>query len=538
MNKTIDINLGGLIFHVDEDAFKKLERYMSAVKAKYANTPGGAEIIEDIESRLAELFRQINDQGKEVISLQDVEDVTATMGAPEEFEEIEDEQQDHQKQTYYQHPRRMFRDGERRVIGGVSAGLASYFKIDVIWIRLLFIVLLFAGLGGLLIYLILWIAIPKATTTTDRLMMHGEPVTIASIERSIKTGAEKVEYKARDVGNKVRNYDYSRTGSSMAHASRGFGNVIAQILRVFLKIIGILLIALGIIFLITILIAVIGALFVNFENGNPLASLKDIMPALAFHNSYWQVLSVGLGMALLAPLFLLFYWGLRIIFNLEPLNTSVKGGLALVALIGFIMVIGSAASVGFAFKQEASFTRKQTLPAPADTWYIMAEQDSISRFFNHQNHQGFYSVDNRFYFNMVELDIRQARDSVSYLEYEIEAFGPTYRKALKHTRELPYQARQSGDTLRFKPYYELTKNKKFYAHTVDATLYLATGQKVYLHPSAESVVFDIENLQNYWDQDMLGYTWQMTAAGLNCVDCPESENDRESISNDTLVKNR
>lgn len=519
MNKTIDINLGGLIFHIDEDAYQKLERYMRAVKSKYARTPGGTEIIQDIESRFAELFRQINEEGREVISLQDVENVTATMGAPEDFEDLENESSETGQDHFYAHPRRMFRNGERRVIGGVSAGLASYFKIDVIWIRLLFIVLLFAGLGGLLIYLILWIAIPKATTTSDRLMMQGEPVTIASIERSIKTGAEKMEHKARDVSHRVRQYDYSRTG----HQVRGFGDVLGRILRVVLKIVGVLFIALGIILLISLLMGAMGLLFVNFEGSNPLVNFTELMPAMAFQDSYWQVFTVGLGMALLAPLFLLFYWGLRIIFNLVPLNTSVKGGLALVALIGFIMVIGSAASVGFAFKEEVSYTRKEMLPTPTGVWHLKAEKDSISTFFNKQNHQSFYSVSGQFFFDIVELNIQKAPDTLSYIEYEIEAYGPTYRQALKYARELPYQAARRGDTLTFKPYYELSKGQKFHAQSVDATLYLANGTAVYIDPTARTVIFDIENMQNYWDQDMLGYTWQMTPTGLNCTDCPENQ---------------
>ncbi|MGB0177807.1 MAG: PspC domain-containing protein, partial [Owenweeksia sp.] len=139
MNKTLNINLGGLIFHIDEDAYHILERYLTTLKRQFSTAEGGEEIIRDIEVRIAELFRERTTKAKEVISSADVEEVISIMGKPEDYLDSEEDGASGRsfEDTYYTPKKRIFRDPDDRILGGVASGLAAYFNIDPLWMRLL-----------------------------------------------------------------------------------------------------------------------------------------------------------------------------------------------------------------------------------------------------------------------------------------------------------------------------------------------------------------------------------------------------------------
>jgi len=164
MNKTVNINLAGIFFHIDEDAYSKLQRYLEAIKRSFTDSQGRSEIIADIEARIAELFTERIKDEKQVISITEVEEVIAVMGQPEDYmvdEEIfEDEPEARPRKK--SSGRRLFRDTENAYIGGVCSGLSHYFDVDSLWIRLGWLLLFFVGGTGLFIYILLWILMPSA----------------------------------------------------------------------------------------------------------------------------------------------------------------------------------------------------------------------------------------------------------------------------------------------------------------------------------------------------------------------------------------
>ena len=172
MKKTFNINLGGQIFHIDDDAFNKLEAYLGALRQQFSSTSGGDEILNDVETRMAELFKERTANTKEVINIQDVDEAIAIIGKPEDFwHEDEASKSNFQYDNTMSYQKRVMRDVDNRVLGGVASGLAAYFNIDTLWIRLLFVALMFAGFGVLL-YIILWLVVPAARTTTEKLHVH------------------------------------------------------------------------------------------------------------------------------------------------------------------------------------------------------------------------------------------------------------------------------------------------------------------------------------------------------------------------------
>src|SRR5690606_10996867 len=138
MNKTVSINLGGFFFHIDEDAYQKLNRYFDAIK-RSLSPDGKDEIMSDIESRISELLSEKLKNDKQVVSIKEVDEVIAVMGQPEDYRIDEDATEPKQQQTYYTPnydlppSRKFYRDGDRNIIAGVCAGVAHYFRIDPLW---------------------------------------------------------------------------------------------------------------------------------------------------------------------------------------------------------------------------------------------------------------------------------------------------------------------------------------------------------------------------------------------------------------------
>ena len=205
MNKTVNINLGGMFFHIDEDAYQKLTRYFEAIKRSLSNSSGQDEIIKDIEMRVSELLTEKQKTEKHVVGLKDVDEVIAVMGQPEDYR-IDEEGAENNSTNFSSssssNTRKLYRDTENGMVGGVLAGLGHYFGIDKVWLRVFLLIMIFAWGTGFLAYIILWIVMPEAKTTAEKLEMTGEPVTISNIEKKVREEFENVSEKIKNA-----NYD-------------------------------------------------------------------------------------------------------------------------------------------------------------------------------------------------------------------------------------------------------------------------------------------------------------------------------------------
>jgi len=184
MKITVSVNLGGYSFYIDEDAYDELKRYLKNLELYFAGEESSSEILSDIESRMAELFRAKMTGFKQVITIEDVKEIISVLGTPEDIADKEDTSAGEKFASTGNH--RMYRDPDRRIIGGVCAGIAAYWNLDPLIPRIIFVALMLAGGLGLLIYLILWIVLPEAKTTAQKIEMKGEPVNIHNIKESVK----------------------------------------------------------------------------------------------------------------------------------------------------------------------------------------------------------------------------------------------------------------------------------------------------------------------------------------------------------------
>jgi phage shock protein PspC (stress-responsive transcriptional regulator) len=204
MKKVISINISGASFFIDEDAYEKLSGYLGKLKERFCENDEGEEIIADVETRLGELFAERINPKTGVITLEMVEDVIKIMGRPEDFSDNENDEKsskysiDNEGNTSRR--RRLYRNADDRILGGVCAGIAAFFNIDPVIIRIIFAILPFVSFGVVIpIYIVLWIAVPAAVTTTQKMEMKGENITVDNIEKKIKE-----EYD--DVKNRFNNF--------------------------------------------------------------------------------------------------------------------------------------------------------------------------------------------------------------------------------------------------------------------------------------------------------------------------------------------
>lgn len=207
MKKTLTVNLGGTVFHIDEDAYQLLDKYLSNLRIHFRKEEGSEEIMNDFEMRISELFNERVRLGHEVITIEHVEEVIKRMGKPEEiFEEEETgSKKEEQKGRNFQEneapggKKRLMRDPDNRVLGGVAGGLAAYMSWDITAIRLIMILLLFVPyLPVVILYIILWLVMPMAHTAADKLIMRGKNVTLENIGKTVTDGFEKVSNNVND----------------------------------------------------------------------------------------------------------------------------------------------------------------------------------------------------------------------------------------------------------------------------------------------------------------------------------------------------
>jgi len=184
MKITVSINLGGYSFNIDEDAYAELKRYLKNLELHFAGEESSSEILADIETRMAEIFRTRITAFKHVITIEDVNQVISVLGTPEDISDNDGRSAREKFSSPGYH--RMYRDTDNRIIGGVCAGMGSYWNIDPVILRIIFVALVLAGGVGAIVYLILYIVLPEARTTSQKIEMKGDPVNIHNIKEAVK----------------------------------------------------------------------------------------------------------------------------------------------------------------------------------------------------------------------------------------------------------------------------------------------------------------------------------------------------------------
>ncbi|MFA6252588.1 MAG: PspC domain-containing protein [Candidatus Paceibacterota bacterium] len=217
MEKTTTINLGGFAFTIEEAAYRNLKNYLDSVRSKIGSDIDKNEVMTDIEMSIAEKLKEKSGQEKKAITAKDIDELIAVMGHPDDFNEDEkkEETEDQSKRI----KKKLFRDTDDVILGGVCSGIAVYFDIEPVLIRIVAFLLVLCNGIGIPVYILLWIIIPAAETKAQKLEMHGNPLTVSSIEQSFKD-AEEIKKESR-----------------ITRVVRKIGGIVKRLLQVLLKIV-------------------------------------------------------------------------------------------------------------------------------------------------------------------------------------------------------------------------------------------------------------------------------------------------------------
>jgi len=530
MNKTVNINLGGMFFHIDEDAYLKLTRYFDAIKRSLNNSSGQDEIIKDIEMRVSELLTEKQKSEKHVVGLKDVDEVIAVMGQPEDYI-IEDEEKSNQSfNQYARKHKKLYRDKEKGMIGGVATGLGHYFGIDSVWIKIVFLIFVFAGFGtGILAYFVLWVVTPEAVTTSEKLEMTGEPVTISNIEKKVR---EEID----SLSEKFKNADYDKMGnqvkSGAERISSSFGDFIMTVFKIFAKVLGVFLIMSGLTVLILLLIGVftLGTnIFIEFpwQNFVDAGNFTDY-PIWAF--GLLMFFAVGI------PFFFLTLLGFKLLSpELKPIGNITKYTLLAVWIIAVAIAISFGIKQATELSYDGKTVEKKAINVnPTDTLFVKFRfNDYYAKDLNHHrdfefvqdsaNHQLIYSTD-------VRLHVLRTDQATAYLQIEKSARGNSFTTAKQRAEKIDYKIELNGNHLVLDNYFLTDVKNKFRGQEVDVYLYLPEGQL--FKPDTSVQDYD-DSEDEFFNLHFSGnYNYKVQGSKIKCLDCPADENDYDDVEDE------
>jgi phage shock protein PspC (stress-responsive transcriptional regulator) len=546
MNKTVTINISGIIFHIEEDAYDQLSKYLNKIKSYFSGNESGSEIIADIEARIAELLQAKITAYKQVVLMTDVEEVMNALGKPEDFG-ADAEAENHeskQEQHVFSGPvkKRLYRDPDEKAIGGVCSGIAHYFDVDVVWIRLATFLLIFFGGVSLWVYIILWIVIPEAKTTADRLAMRGEKVNIDNISKSIKEEMQGVKSRMEKYGNDV--------SDSVKHAgaySRSAGERLAYLLGQIFLIAGRLIGAFFVFLAVVVMIGLMSAMFGFTLAGNN-ASFNDWINTIFINRSYYWMGMTGLFITIAVPAFMLLYGGIKLLFKIKYSNRWLNITAGMIWLVGFLLALYTGIKTGYEFNDSAKVKDSQQFMPIATVYTISAspidksiaisslsedneDADELEDLVKRSEYQLLNENNNLILAGKPKLDIISSSHGAMEISVTKKARGNEKREAYNRAGNIDYSYKADSAQAFFNSMFVTKENEKFRVQEVKITVKVPVGQTIFLDKSLESIIYDVDNETNTYDKDMLDRKWKMTERGLECVDCEGiKQNDGKSKS--------
>ena len=534
MNKTVNINLAGTFFHIDENAFGKLQRYLEAIKRSLSDPQGSDEIIKDIEARIAELFSEKIESSSQVVSIKELDEVIAVMGQPEDYmvdEEIFEDAPPSSKRrakSASSH-RQLFRDVDNKFIAGVSSGLGHYLGIDAIWLRLIWILLTVFSSGIFIVfYILFWILVPAAESTSDKLKMSGEAVNISNIEKKLKEQLENAT-------EKVKNADYDKYGEKVKKGASGFfdtlGSILLTLVKIFVKFIGVILVFVSLVTIIGLIIGAFSAGSIGFWGHGEIMDLISITDPT---NTPLWLLSLLALLAVGIPFFALFILGLKLLIdNLKSIGTPAKIILLIlwIASIIGLSILGVKQATEQAYDAEA--ITETVLPVRSgDTLRVEMRSDSQYDYSVYRSGGPKIKYDSNdekiLYSNDIRLIVRSTDENEGKIIVEKRAEGSSYLEAKKRAEDIEYSFNIENGLLTLDGFFLTDIKNKYRNQEIYIILYLPEGSILY----AEKNTYSFHRNSSYY-RDILdnGDEQQyllIEDGNTRCTDCPSFDrtNDR------------
>ena len=623
MKKTLSINIAGFVFHIEEDAYATLDAYLKSIHAYFASFEGSKEIIADIESSIAEKFWNIRETEKvEAISQAHVDALIASLGTIADFKQVEEEDDKrdaYKAPTSEAGPKVFRRDITRKQLGGVAAGIARYFQVDPIWVRLILLVLLSASFplfhvgnivfwayiivwaaipgemnpdddksyrkfyrdpekkviggvmagiaaytgwdvgllrvlavlsvglfgSGVIAYLVILVITPEAKTMKDKMEMTGEPITLENIENNIKKSIQPNETEENGL-TKVLLFPF-RIFATVFSALKGPLNVIRWIIQIFL---GIILSIIGSAFIIA-LVALCTVGFTGIDQGQLVHMGPLPLYLIAKDFPFWTVPALVLA---LLPLFVsIAIAGVSLLANRKFYNKTYKIASTTMVIVGWIGLFAAVPFVGRNFQRSASYNQVKDIAVSDSTTYVfdidkkdnetiwqMMLGEKVEEFtFDFEDDEDSHDF-NEERFNRTNIEIEGYDGKTIQVITYAKSQGLTRKEAEANAKMIQYNYLQKGKDLRFDTHFSL-KNSQFRAQRLKVKIMIPYGKSfsmtrdfaLYMDNVLESGYFQEDG------QDLFsGSLWSFSAdKGLICLNRTpntEEESKNEDFSDEKV----
>ncbi len=559
MNKTININLGGFPFTMDELAFDLLERYISSIKNHFAYSDSYQEIITDIEIRLGELLQE-KTEAKSIVTTADVEYAIKTMGRPEEFgaESIDLPGEDFESASKNKNTtrrtgtgRKLFRNIAEKKLGGVCAGIAAYFGIrNVMWVRLAFIVFTITGGFAIPLYIIMWIFIPEAKTSADYLAMKGEKITVSNIadylEKEISNFSTQVNEFTDDIqerlgGQGKKSFRAGGPSIDLEQNIKASWASLVRFLRPLMVVIGVLLL----LFFAGIWITLIVSFVLSMPILNFVSSSSSLVNFIATINS---VIILGV------PLAFVIFAALKLLFRTK-INRSLKQSLLVFWLSNLVCLIILGATTFKEYSNNGSVEIKQDLGGLKSE--IIELKTKEINYENSHLQFGDLRMGNDDHLQIAHefrLNILPSETALWSVTKRIKSGGSDSKQAKLNANCVEYEILTLNDhELEIPNYYSINKDCKYRFQHVEVDLFIPIGKSLVIPKELEwklgEISYDKDQMKDGWKY-IEGKRYTMTAKGLMCADCSPEELKNinepanyeehipsEEIPNDALLQN-
>lgn len=579
MKKNISINISGIIFHIEEDGYETLKKYLDSINRYFSTFEDSSEILADIESRIAEIFLSKLNEEKQVITAEDVSALMTTMGSVNDFKAVEEpeEAQTPGGQTTsgsggssytgtgaYVPPKRLMRDQKRKILGGVCAGLGSYFNTDPLWIRLLFaallfvygftaivyiimwivvpgsyeldepefgkkmfrdpqtkviggvsggvaaylgidiilvrllfILLTFAGGLGLFLYIILWVSLPEAKTITDKIQMQGEPVTLSNIESNIKRNFNIREGEEESTATKILLFPFRLIGAILT----GLGKMIGPLVDIIRVAIGVIIILMGIALVFSIVVTG-GVLLGLFASAPWLAEFNETeIPIEVFTRAFPGWLAVAAVVAAIIPSIFLILLGASAIARRIVFQGTAGWTLFVLFFVSVAMLAVGIPKIVYAFHEEGDYTVETTYKVTGKSAVLQLNETGMDYDGTNLTLRGYPGPD----FKLVQ---------------NFEAQGSSRRQAIENARMVDYSVSFSDSVFTFDEDLRFKEDAVFRGQHLNMVLYIPYDFPFTLDEGMSRFISQYVDWQ-YAD----GYTWKMTRDGLECLNCENSDDE-------------
>ncbi len=468
MKKIININVGGFAFVIEEQAYEIFNTYLEKLRANLGNGEDTNEVMNDIEMRIAELFKEkLAATGKEVVELIMVDEVISIMGKPEDFGDAEEKVK--KEHHHHESKKRLYRDPEEKMLGGVCAGLGNYFGWDPLPLRIIFVVMFFGFGTGFLVYLVLWILVPEAKSTSDRLRMQGKPVNVDTIKQRFNDFAGDIEnLGSKENQKKIKNAANS-FGSKVENMFIDFGKAVGKIFGAILMIVGVTL------FVVYVRFLIMGSTSIPESAGEEFFfNNRDLFfdRELDYYFLVWGALTL---VALI--IYSLVTSGAEMLFNIKMRVKPLKYLFIVISVIATCAIIYGVTNVSRNYSHDEEVTKKYELSVLNDTLSLAIMKDDVfndkATSIDTDNYELIKVNSSKIIFGYPTIRVKLSETGKNYFEVEKYATGARNIKAIENCEAIDYPVIIDTSKLILSPVYSTSRKTKFRSQEVQVTLYLA-----------------------------------------------------------------